>query len=536
MATDNVARGLAAHALSVAVAGGGDQPVESVNGKTGKVNLGAADVGALSTNGGTMNGDLDMNGHEAINVFAVRVTSQPTEDAHLARKDYVDNAIKSVGGGKFIVNLTENVGNGTYTADKNWNEIKEAYDDNKMIVVHLGTSELPLMNAEFASNGGMGFTFGYTKIGAQGATITTRAIHYLHTGDSDTWEDDVAEGEYLSISGGTMVGSLKLARDPIEEEDASTKKYVDERLFEISFQQDQTAGLIANKTIEEVNAAKLSGKTIVGIFNNNRYPLTMAGENEFILSNTTGSISSEIIYSAGAWSIQTVTLMPTSGGDFTGNIDMTGHVIKNVQKIHIDGEAPLYLGSTVESSGTNGTRLTGTTSGEAAFVKADKQVEYVPVFVGDPTNNNHSANKKYVDDAVAGRLPIVSAQTGQLKAYLQNGSNPDVCLVSDNGSVSSITRYNGAGQIVVNPAPTANNHVANKKYVDDIAAKELPLTGGTISGNLMVGGDMSVSGTMSALKAPVSDVDVCNKAYVDSKINGVFSYDASTETLTITTV
>ena len=46
MATDNVARGLAAHALSVAVAGGGDHPVESVNGKTGKVNLTAADVGA----------------------------------------------------------------------------------------------------------------------------------------------------------------------------------------------------------------------------------------------------------------------------------------------------------------------------------------------------------------------------------------------------------------------------------------------------------------------------------------------------------
>lgn len=38
MATDNVARGLAAHALSVAVAGGGDHPVESVNGKTGNIN------------------------------------------------------------------------------------------------------------------------------------------------------------------------------------------------------------------------------------------------------------------------------------------------------------------------------------------------------------------------------------------------------------------------------------------------------------------------------------------------------------------
>ena len=48
MATDNVARGLAAHALSVAVAGSGDHPVESVNGKTGAVTLQAVDVGAIS--------------------------------------------------------------------------------------------------------------------------------------------------------------------------------------------------------------------------------------------------------------------------------------------------------------------------------------------------------------------------------------------------------------------------------------------------------------------------------------------------------
>ena len=48
MATDNVARGLAAHALSVAVAGSGDHPVESVNGKTGAVELTAGDVGAIS--------------------------------------------------------------------------------------------------------------------------------------------------------------------------------------------------------------------------------------------------------------------------------------------------------------------------------------------------------------------------------------------------------------------------------------------------------------------------------------------------------
>lgn len=421
MATDNVARGLAAHALSVAVAGGGNQPVESVNGKTGKVNLTAADVGAEPVGSGA----------------------------------------------KFIINLTESVGNGTYTADKAYADIKGAYDANKVIVVHLDSSELPLMNVQFAQNGGAGFTFGYTEVRTGGTSVSTRSIHYLHDAGGDKWEDSDVEGEYLSVNGGTMVGNLTLSASPVNEHDAADKSYVDNRVFKVTFTRDPLAGLNADKTIDEVNAAITDGKIVIGVIDANEYRLAYHSGGEIILSGISGNISTDIMYTNGAWSQTTETMLPTSGGNMTGDIDMGGRKITNVQKVHIDGSAPLYLGSTIEATGTSGTRLTGTTAGAAAFVKADKQTDYVPVFVGTPTDNNHSANKK---------------------------------------------------------------------YVDDVAAKELPLTGGTISGNLMVGGDMSVSGTMSALKAPASDVDVCNKAYVDSKINGVFSYDAATETLTITTV
>ena len=485
MATDNVARGLAAHALSVAVAGGGDHPVESVNGKTGKVNLTAADVGAEPAGSGA----------------------------------------------KFIINLTENVGNGTYTADKAYADIKGAYDANKVIVVHLDSSELPLMNVQFAQNGGAGFTFGYTEVRTGGTSVSTRSIHYLHDAGGDKWEDSDVAGEYLSVNGGTMVGNLTLSASPVNEHDAADKSYVDNRVFKVTFTRDPLAGLNANKTIDEVNAAITDGKIVIGVIDANEYRLAYHGGGEIILSGISGNISTDIMYTDGAWSQATETMLPTSGGNMTGDIDMGGRKITNVQKVHIDGSAPLYLGSTIEAAGTSGTRLTGTTAGAAAFVKADKQTDYVPVFVGTPTDNSHSANKKYVDDAVAGRLPIVSAQTGQLKAYLQNGDTPDVCVVSDSGANSSITRYTSTGQVIVNPAPTENNHVANKKYVDDVAAKELPLTGGTISGNLMVGGNLSVSGTMSALQAPTSNTDVCNKGYVDS----IFSYDSATKTLTITT-
>lgn len=485
MATDNVARGLAAHALSVAVAGGGDHPVESVNGKTGKVNLTAADVGAEPVGSGA----------------------------------------------KFIINLTEDVGNGTYTADKTWEQIKSAYESNKILAVHIKSSELPLMNGQIAESGDAGFTFGYTNIILGGNTVSTRAIHYLHNADGDKWEDADKSGEYLLVNGGAMLGPLTLSSSPVNEHEAADKAYVDGRVFKVTFTRDQVAGLNADKPIEEVNSAISDGKIVIGILDSNEYRLAYYNNGEIIFSGISGSISTNIMYTNNAWSQTTEAMLSTSGGTMTGDIDMGGRKITNAQKIHVDGNAPLYLGSTIEASGTSGTRLTGTTAGAAAFVKADTQADYVPVYVGTPTDNSHSANKKYVDDAVAGRLPIVSAQTGQLKAYLQNGDTPDVCIVSDSGANSSIARYTATGQVVVNPAPTENNHVANKKYVDDIAAKELPLTGGTISGNLMVGGNLSVSGTMSALQAPTSNTDVCNKGYVD----GIFSYDSATKTLTITT-
>lgn len=432
---------------------------------------------------------------------------------------------------EFLITLTEDTGNDTYTADKTYNQIKAAYDSGHILSVIIGNGKLPMTNAEVNGDNGAGFTFGYTEIRAQGSAVVTRSVHYLHSGTDDLWTEATTEGEYIQTSGGAMAGPLTLSGVPINEHEAVSKGYVDSRIFKVVFTRNAVAGLNADKTIGEINTAISEGKTLIGIVGNEEYHLAYYKNGEIILSGISGNISTNIMYSGGAWAQVTEVMLSTKGGQMLGNLDMNHNNINNAQKIHIDGNAPLYLGSTIESSGTSGTRLTGTTAGAAAFVKADSQADYVPVYVGTPTENNHSANKKYVDDAISGRLPIIPAQAGQLKAYLQNGTNPDVCIVSDNGSASSIVRYTSSGQIVAKPAPTANNHVANKKYVDDAVAGDLPLTGGTISGNLMVGGNLSVSGTMSALQAPTNDVDVCNKAYVD----GIFSYDSATKTLTITT-
>lgn len=94
--------------------------------------------------------------------------------------------------------------------------------------------------------------------------------------------------------------------------------------------------------------------------------------------------------------------MTLNGGVMSGDINMATHGITNVGKIHVDGQAPLFLGSTIEPAGTAGVRLTGTTAGDAAFVKADTQSTYRPVLVGMPTIDNHAATKAYVDAEVVG--------------------------------------------------------------------------------------------------------------------------------------
>lgn len=256
----------------------------------------------------------------------------------------------------FIINLTENTTEGKYVADKNYESIKNAYDIGRILIVKLNEARLPLMNAEVNSTSA-GFTFGYTEVKYGGEYVTTRAIHYLHTTDSDTWEDNDKTGYYVKL--------------------------------------------------EEVD----------------------------------------------------------QGLQVSSNLNMGEHSISNIQKLHVDGTAPLYIGQVIETQDPNKPRLTGVVnSNAAAFVKSDKQSEYVPVFVGTPTDNNHAATKKYVDDN-----------------------------------------------------------------------KGLSSTGGNVTGDLSIGGKLSVTGAASCPTAPTQGVDLCNKQYVDGKFGSIFNYDAETRTFTITT-
>ena len=127
-------------------------------------------------------------------------------------------------------------------------------------------------------------------------------------------------------------------------------------------------------------------------------------------------------------------------GKVDSDLDMNEHGIINAHRISTDGPAPLYIGSTIEDSGTNAPRLTGSNDGTAAFVKADTQSTYVAVSVGAPTATNHATTKEYVDE-----------KTGAVQAS---------ALLKSGGTM--------VGKLKLTAEATEDNDAVNKAYVDAI--------------------------------------------------------------------
>lgn len=445
---------------------------------------------------------------------------------------------QSIASKNFVINLTEQNAGQSYTADKTWMQIKAAFDDEENLVVRLNGSEMPLMSASMADNGNATLTFGYTELNDNDGNLVTRHIEYLHQGDDDSWTDVVYTGEYIKKSGDKMQGILKVMDEPTYEDETASKKYVDARVLKVTFSRHSTAGIVSDTDIATIDAAYIDGKIVIGEFSGDIYALTYSSATSCIFSNVSGTTSANITYSDDVWTQSTKTLYTTSGGKMDGDIDMNGRSIINAQKIHIDGQANLYLGAVVEKAGTTGARLTGVVGGGAAFVKPDKSAEYTTLSIAPPTQSTHAvtlgyltndiladapasdgciANKKYVDDQVSTRVPLVTANQGQIKAYVQNGPKPDVCLVSDGGMALCLARYTAKGHLIDQTAPTENNHLANKQYVDTKVAQ----TGGNISGDLMVGGSLTINGIGSMMGIPTQNVDLVNKGYLDSSISDV---------------
>lgn len=303
------------------------------------------------------------------NILGINNTTEfiPEQDYQPATKKYVDNSTEGL---KMAITLTEN-GDGTYTSDKTYDQIKAVYEANGVLIACVGNSQLPLMNGEVGSDGGFGLTFGYTIIKSGGQVVSTRSIHYFHTATQESWTEVDLNGEYLSSV-----------------------------FFDVTLTKDATAGLLSNKTTTEIKDAIASGLTVRAIYNKSLIPLTFISNNTLIFTLISDSQSVTITCDNDVWTETVTKLLPLSGGAMDGNINMSGNSLLNVQKIHVDGEAPIYLGSTIETGVTNASRITGIAGGGAAVVRANTQNTYDPLFVAEPTNISHAATKGYVDSKI----------------------------------------------------------------------------------------------------------------------------------------
>lgn len=229
--------------------------------------------------------------------------------------------------------------------------------------------------------------------------------------------------EYNGSYGALPINNTK-AFTPTNDYHPATKKYVDDAVagsgggdsvFKVTLTANQTAGYDANKTIDEIQAAISANKIVIAVVDSDEYPLKYHTETELRFTSIELNRSVLVLYSDGVWTMQDTNMLKTSGGNVNGNINMNSNAITNIQKLHVDGEAPVYIGSTIETGVTNASRITGIAGGGVAIVRANTQSTYDPLFIADPTNINHAATKNYVDNKLTSIQGYDATKTQTLK-------------------------------------------------------------------------------------------------------------------------
>lgn len=237
--------------------------------------------------------------------------------------------------------------------------------------------------------------------------------------------EELGDSYYLADNGQILGKNNATKFIPEQPYQPATKDYADSKILIVNLTKDEVAGLNADKTLEEIFKAIDNRNVVIAKLENDIVSLTYANktENAVYFSNIFDDNSINISCVEEVWTNTEVQIITDKGGKMAGNLDMDGYSLKNISELHLDGSAPLYLGATVKPSGTLGSRITGTTSGEVAVVKADKQADYVPILIGEPTNPNHSATKEYVDSR------ITQSQLSQYPLYYAevNGTVDNWC-------------------------------------------------------------------------------------------------------------
>lgn len=442
-------------------------------------------------------------------------------------------------------------------------------------------------------------------------------------GTGELWVTEIHAPNELRLAPGTNVNAMDHritgVADPVDDGDAVNKKYLDSHgpEYTLPVASATTLGGVkvgANLTITPEGVLNATG----GGGGGTEY---VAGEGIVISGNTISTDPTKVPTKE-----ELEGYLPLAGGTMTGNIKFKGDA-EYIGATVNDADHSIVIGSQGEgaimgsvsaghSAADVDAALTANLNSKVARVKAERTTaggSAVTLEAQEPDGENTVSVKvgAKAADASDGTLSVyrdsgvnyVDVGANQLKfgdKGLIFGGGDGLRIISGDPSDGGSLFFNGTQKtaqfLTYKPqyrgAPTENNDIVNKEYVDGKAGDYLPLAGGTMRGNINMGsnnvvqtGGISSGGTMSdggavltqassvrlnvkgqnqiecdggsvfirrqanmdgkkivSMADPTNPQDAATKAYVDSKITGSSggdtvigtNYDGSKFTMKVT--
>lgn len=381
----------------------------------------------------------------------VTLTDAPVADTDAANKKYIDDAIAGLASDENTAHLA---GAETFTGAKTFSAGAVIPTGAALTV-----TDAPTANTDAANKG-------YVDGKITGLASDTRLVH---TTGAETVAGVKTFSDEVSLAGGAAVPTGKaitIADAPTAGTDAVNKTYAD----------GLVTGLASDSRLVHTTGDE-----------------TIAGAKSF-----SGTVALNNGATVPTGKALTVTDAPTANTDAANKGYVDGKIddlASDSRLVHITGAETVTGAKTFSAS----VALNG-----GAAVPTGKTLTVTDA----PTANTDAANKKYVDDTVAGST---------------------VVHTSGDESIAGTKTFTGA---VVVPAPTGDTNPATKAYVDNAISD---LTGGGVvhlAGAEEITGVKTFAATpvikagakITLTDAPVAATDGANKGYVDAITSGTRAF------------